>query len=400
MSTNESPDLVWPAVRYEEQAWTPEEFATGSRTALRRHRGPYLAAVPVDIRGLAAALPPELSALCSDAASEIARFDAELGQDIAPFASLLLRSESAASSQIENVTASARAIGEAELGGRRGSDAEQVVANVAAMTAAGALADDPTGAALLTMHRALMSATDPDNAGRWRTQQVWIGGSSLGPHSATFVPPHHAHVGPAIEDLVSFTARDDVPVVAHVALTHAQFETIHPFTDGNGRTGRALVHAMLRAKGLTQHVTVPLSAGLLVDTGRYFDALTVYRQGSIDEIVTQFGEAAFAAVGNGRRLVNDLRDVRSGWEHRVRARRGTAAWRVADLLVRRPVIDVPCVVAEVGVARQNVYRTVEPLVATGVLTPSGSRRDLHWRADEVLAALDAFATRAGRRRAP
>ena len=56
-----------------------------------------------------------------------------------------------------------------------------------------------------------------------------------------------------------------MPVLAHAALAHAQFETIHPFEDGNGRTGRALVHAMLRSKGLTRTVTVPISAGLLVD---------------------------------------------------------------------------------------------------------------------------------------
>ena len=399
MSSAPSPDdaSAWPPVGYEQHPWHPAELPTGSRTQLRRHRGPYLAAVPVPIRDRPVPLSPELTTLSSDAASEVARFDAELGGEIAPFTPVLLRSESAASSRIENLTASARAIAEAELGGRHGSNAEQVVGNVAAMTAAGALADDLTSAALLTMHQVLMSGTDPEGAGRWRTQQVWIGGSALGPHTAAFVPPHHGHVVPAIDDLVTFTARDDIPVLAHVALAHAQFETIHPFTDGNGRTGRALVHAMLRAKGLTRHVTVPLSAGLLADTDAYFDALSAYRRGSLDEIVTRFGEAAFAAVDNGRHLVRDLREVRSGWEQRVRARRGTATWRVADLLVRRPVIDVPFVVAELGVARQNVYRTVEPLVAAGVLTPSGSGRTLSWRADEVLAAVDAFATRAGRR---
>ena len=177
-------------------------------------------------------------------------------------------------------------------------------------------------------------------------------------------------------------------------------ETIHPFTDGNRRTGRALVHAMLRAKRLTHHVTVPLSAGLLVTTSAYSDALTAYRRGPIDEIVSCFGEACFIAVDNDRRLVNELRGIRAAWETRVGARRGTATWRSADALVRRPVVDVPTLAAELGLARQNVYRTVEPLVAAGVLTPSGTGRNLTWRADEVLSAVDACAERAGRRARP
>src|SRR5262249_56504813 len=92
------------------------------------------------------------------------------------------------------------------------------------------------------------------------------------PHGAAFVPPHYERVPDAMRDLMSFVRRDDLPVLAHAALAHAQFETIHPFVDGNGRTGRALVHAMLRARGVTRNVTVPVSAGLLTDTDAYFAA--------------------------------------------------------------------------------------------------------------------------------
>jgi len=66
----------------------------------------------------------------------------------------------------------------------------------------------------------------------------------------------------AMRDLLQFARRDDLPVIPQVAILHAQFETIHPFPDGNGRTGRALMHAALRAKGVTRHVSVPISAGL------------------------------------------------------------------------------------------------------------------------------------------
>jgi fido (protein-threonine AMPylation protein) len=95
---------------------------------------------------------------------------------------------------------------------------------------------------------------------------------------------------------------------------------IHPFPDGTGRTGRALVHAQLRHKGLTRNVTLPVSAGLLTDTDAYFAALSAYREGDLLAIVEQFSRAAFAAVTNGH-LVDDLRAIRAGWDDRVVARR-------------------------------------------------------------------------------
>ena len=389
----------WPSVSYEEHPWV-SRYAAGekSRARIRRHQGPYQACVPARIASLSPFLPPQTVAATTEASNEVSRFDAEMGSEIAPFSAVLLRSESAASSQIENLTASSRAISEAELGGRVGANAAQVVGNVAAMSAALALSDDVTAQAILDMHEALLHNVAPAIAGLWRTEQVWIGGSTLGPHSAVFVPPHHDRLPAAIEDLVEFIDRDDLPVLAHAAIAHAQFETIHPFSDGNGRTGRALVHAMLRAKGLTRNVTVPISAGLLLDTGRYFDALTAYRDGHPDEIVNRFAEAAFAAIGNGRQLVTDLRALRAEWQERVQARRDAAAWRVADLLLRHPVINVGLVSQDLGMAPQNVYRTLEPLVAAGVLQISASgSRDRIWRSVEVLTAVDAFATRAGRR---
>lgn len=200
-----------------------------------------------------------------------------------------------------------------------------------------------------------------------------------------------------IDDLIAFMQRDDLPDLMHVALAHAQFETIHPFLDGNGRTGRALMHAMLRASGLVRNVTVPISAGLLSNVDGYFDSLTAYRQGDPTAIVEQVAEAAYAAVTNGRQLVTDLRQVRADWNDSVKARRDAAAWRAADLLLRHPVVNVTLVSTELGIAPQNVYRTLEPLASAGVVRSSGRQRDRVWHAPEVLAAVDAFAKRAGRR---
>ncbi len=273
-----------------------------------------------------------------------------------------------------------------------------IVAKTRAMEAAIDLSNELDGGSILAMHRSLMEVSAPEIAGRWRSEQVWIGGGTLGPHQAMFVPPHHGRVAAAVDDLVRFMDRDDLPVLPHAAVAHAQFETIHPFPDGNGRTGRALVHAILRNKALTRNVTVPVSAGLLVDTGSYFDALTAYREGDPSAIVAQFSAASFAAIDNGRRLIGELQDIRAAWTDRVRARSDSNTWRVAELMLRFPVINASLVARELDVQLPNVYRQIQPLVDAGVLTEFTDRkRDRAWRATEVLAALDAFAARACRR---
>jgi Fic family protein len=385
------------AVKYETLPWDVLPAASYVRAA-QQQQGNYQAAISANIADLTVNLPSDVLADAEDASREVTRFDAELGGEIAPFSSVLLRTESAASSNIENLTASARAIAEAELpGAKTSANAKVIVANTAAMIAAVNLADNIDADAILAMHKALMRDVDPKSAGRWREEQVWIGGGTHGPSGATFVPPHHSRVLAAIDDMLRFAQRDDIPVLAQISLAHAQFETIHPFTDGNGRTGRALIQAMLRRKGLTRNVTVPVSAGLLTDTDSYFAALTAYREGDSAPIVRRVSEAAVAAVFNGRELVSELHAVRADWNDKITARSDSAAWQIADLLLRRPVINTALLTEELGIESKHARRYLEPLSGAGVVieTSSGPRSRV-WRSPEVIAALDAFADRARR----
>jgi len=390
---------AWPSIGWEDRAWSPTISADlVSRTVRARHAGPYRAAVVPAIADVPLRMPADVAALTTEASAEIARFDAEVGSALAPFAAVLLRSESASSSMIENLSSGAKAIVLAELGSRDKRNATEIVGNVAAMTAALDLADRLDADAILAMHDALLRGHDEAIAGRWRHQQVWIGGDSFGPHGAAFVPPHHDYVPALMDDLVRFGRRADVPVLALAAVAHAQFETIHPFPDGNGRTGRALVHALLRGHGLTRNVTVPVSAGLLADTRGYFATLTDYRDGNPQPIIEQLANASFAAMVNGRQLVTELARLRASWNDTVRVRKDAAAWRLADLLLRQPVIDAAVVARELGISPDNAMRPITPLVEAGVLTEfTGFARNRMWQAREVLDALDAFAARAGRR---
>lgn len=232
--------------------------------------------------------------------------------------------------------------------------------------------------------------------GEFRTEPVWIGSGST-PINAIFVGPRHQLVPGAIADLISFMQRSDVPALPQIAVAHAQFETIHPFTDGNGRTGRALVQAMLRNKGMTRQVTVPVSAGLLSDTAAYFDALTSYRDGDAAPIVECFSRATVLSITNGRELVAELRRIRENWDVAITARSDSAVWKVADLLTRRPVVNAALLARELGIESTNAHRYLNPLAEAGILVGSSSGpRNRVWRSPEVLAALDAFAERAGR----
>jgi Fic family protein len=389
----------WSAVTYESVAWSLSPEAIVSRSARRAHSGPYEASIPASIEQLDhLEIDTRTLALAEEASAEIVRFDAELGGDIAPFASILLRSESAASSQIENLTASAKAIALAELGDPSKRNAGVIVANTRAMEAAIALADHLDEDAIIEMHRVLLGQTHPEFVGHWRTQQVWIKGSDHGPHGAMFVPPHHDRVPTAMHDLVAFMDRDDFPVLAQAAIAHAQFETIHPFSDGNGRTGRSLVHALLRGKGLTRSVTIPVSAGLLTDTDRYFDALTAYREGRPGDIVERLATASFAAVGNGRELVADLTEISEEWNTRVNARSDATIWRILQRLPREPVVDSPRLQRDLELTAPTVNAAIDQLADLGILHKiRGNHRYRKWAAIEVLDALDQFAVRAGRR---
>jgi Fic family protein len=363
-----------------------------------RHAGPYRSAVTQSIAEVTVKLPSLTLTLADDASSDIARFDAELGNEIAPFAAVLLRSESASSSRIENLTSSARSIALAELGSDKRQNAAEIVSNVHAMKAATELADQIDETAILAMHSALMIEHRPEITGRWRGEQVWIGGADYGPHQAAFVPPHQDRVAAAMADLIEFARRDDIPALVHAALVHAQFETIHPFPDGNGRTGRALVHAILRRRGVTRNVTVPVSAGLLTDTTGYFDALTAFRAGDADASVTLMAEASFTAIANGRELVADLTNAREQWQQKVHARRDAIVWKVADLLLKQPVVDSALVQSALGATSANAGRALRQLENAGVIKEFGDKlRNRLWQAPEVLSALDGFAARAGRR---
>ncbi len=390
-------------VSFETFDWQPRAPEMYSRAEVARQTGPYEATVTASIAGWAPHISGEDSADIEDATRQLVEFDKHaqrtLGTNnpaLGPMTAILLRTESASSSQIEQLTTSAKQLALAEIGEGDKANALTVIGNVRAMEAALRLADDISGRSILAMHKALMlqqPGFDPAEAGHFRVGQVWVGPGEAGPRTADFVAPHHDRIHGAIDDLVKFISRQDVSVLVQVAVSHAQFETIHPFPDGNGRTGRALAQSILRNKGLVGSTAVPISAGLLVDTQRYFAALGSFRDGDAGPIVREFARASRIAATTGSKLVDDLvAQLESSRIKMSRLRADAAAWKVLPALIGQPAMNTRYLTTELGLGEMAALRALDSLTDLGVLVEvSGRGRHRVWQHRGIFDVLDAYA---------
>jgi Fic family protein len=386
----------------ETQRWVAFDDGFTSRRSLAAASGEYMSAIPASISDYAPAIPSALAAEVEEATAALVRFDlyaaARLGSaspTLGPMSAVLLRTESASSSQIEHLTAGARQLAVAELGEARSGNAQEVLGNVRAMEAALRLADDLDESAILAMHQALLHDQRgwEGRAGRYREQLVWVGRSGVSPIGASHVAPQAELVPAAMADLVTFIHRLDVPVLIQAAIAHAQFETIHPFADGNGRTGRALVHALLKAAGVVTRTTAPISAGLLTDTATYVSALTTYRAGDAGPIVERFCDASQVAASSGARLVDDLTAELDRAEQRVEHLNAQAGARsIVPHLIAHPVLNSHFVVERIGLGRDSARRALDHLTEAGVLVErTGQSRNRLWEHPGILRVLDHYA---------
>ncbi|MEV8249906.1 Fic family protein [Microbacterium sp. NPDC076768] len=390
------------AVSYATYEWKPRAPEMHSRAEVLRQTGLYEVTVTAPIIGWKPRIPAEVAADVEDATRALVEFDrharSRLGSDnpaLGPMAAILLRTESASSSQIEQLTTSAKQLALAEIDETERANALTVIGNVRAMEAALQLSDDVNERSILAMHHALMihQSGFENDAGRYRSEQVWIGPGEAGPRLADFVAPHHGRIPEMIADLVGFIAREDLTVLVQMAVAHAQFETIHPFPDGNGRTGRALAQSILRNKGLVGSTAVPISAGLLVHMERYFAALTAFRTGDAEPIIREFAAASRIAATTGTQLVDDLAEQLQDARRKLRGLRSDAtAWRILPVLIGQPVINTRYLMDSIGLGEMAALRALDALTDRGVLLEStGRNRNRVWQHREILDILDSYA---------
>ncbi|WP_278255714.1 Fic family protein [Nocardioides convexus] len=362
--------------------------------------------LPPRIGDFSAALPASLAARCDAAMAAIGRLDAAHGKHLASLSALLLRAESVASSKIERVEASVEDFARAAHGTRSNASAISMVASTRALT----VLIDATGGSgrsialgdILEAHRILM-ADDPDErpyAGALRDDQNWIGGSDHSPRGALYVPPPAETVEGYLADLLELANRDDVPVLAQAAVVHAQFESIHPFGDGNGRIGRALVNAILRRRGATTSVVVPVATALVAKREAYFDLLTAYRRGDAGPIIVAFALAATSAARESATTGRRLADLPAAWRERHRAatgrypRAGSATSRVLERLLDDPFFSVEEMERAIGSSGSSTSDAVRRLAGLGILRGLTSRtRNQVWCAGDIIDELEDLGVR-------
>jgi len=390
--------------RLVERRWEGNPGAPGGRRARAAFR--YQAFVP----DLIAALDPAVSFDVAAAVEEAERTIRALN-DRASIAGLeavgplLLRSEAVASSRIEGYQVSSLNLARALVDPRaaRGS-ARTVAANVSAMEEAIARADDPapiTVADILTIHRTLMTQETDAAPGRLREVQNWLGGRLDSPLDADFVPPPTEAVAGLLEDLVAFLAREDLPPVAQAAIAHAQFETIHPFIDGNGRVGRCLVHVVLRRSRVAPRFVPPVSIVMAARPTSYVDGLVDFREGRIGDCVASFSDACAIAAVNAADLADEIAALQGEWARRAgRPRAGSAAARLIALLPAQPVVSAPTVRAAIGTSQQRTLAGLKALADAGVVRQiSQGGYDRQFAATELFDLVATYETRiAGRAR--
>ncbi|HUW88557.1 MAG TPA: Fic family protein [Candidatus Paceibacterota bacterium] len=377
----------------------------------RRDRQPckYQVYIPDNLLGRQFLLDGPVAADVADAEAAIARFntDASALVNTEALARILLRAESVASSRIEGLVMGARRILKAEVDqGTEGLhveiSAKEVLANINAMNYAIASiekGDLITLDQILEINRELLASTTLSSVGgKLREQQNWIGGNNFNPCSADFVPPHWEVVSPLMADLVEFCNSDDLPAVAQAAIAHAQFATIHPFLDGNGRTGRVLIQMILRRRGLAERVIPPVSLVLATWARDYVEGLMGTRYvGESDSAsahagfnlwVGRFAAACQRAVSDSLEFETKVGTIEQRWRSKLgTVRKGSSLDTLLKGLVGMPILTVATAMNLTRTTHKQTNEAISVLVEAEILKSMSSRmRNRVYEAPEIIAA--------------
>jgi Fic family protein len=392
------PEALQPSRgRLERRIWEPIRDANPERR--RRRAQPIDCYVPDPIGSWDPPLTAATAAILgeADAAVRDLNRDAPAFRGLEALSRQLLRQESVGSSRIEGLEMGQRRLARAASGAGDDDDtALQIAGNVHAMEESIELASEPrevTVDDLLSVHRTLLAGTrDARLGGVVRREQNWIGGNALGPAGAEFIPPPQEYLRELLGDLVAFVNRDDLPVVLQAAIAHAQFETIHPFADGNGRVGRCLIHVVYRRRGIAASMVPPISLVLATRPGEYVGGLEEYRYHDAVEWLIFFAVATISAVRTARGLATRIEGLCDEWQARLgNPRRDAASRKLVDRLPAEPIITVARAAELAGVSNTAADNAVNALYEAGILTRLDGRRwGGRFEAPDVFALLDDF----------
>jgi Fic family protein len=354
-----------------------EDFKAGRLTEQYK----YKAFVPEPVNHVWTWGDPRINTLLEEATGALSRLDAfsYIVPDIDLFIRLHVVKEASESSRIEGTQTN---MGEAlrpveEIAPERRDDWVEVQNYVQAMNEAIAnLSKLPLSNRLLRdTHATLLQGArgETKQPGEWRRSQNWIGGTSL--VDAVFIPPPHHEVARLMSDLELFWHNDriDVPHLIRIAISHYQFETIHPFLDGNGRVGRLLITLYLHANGLLKKPSLYLSSYFEKHRSAYYDAFMRVREANdLGHWIRFFLRAIRETARTGVETFQKILSFRRSAEERVLTlgqRAGNARLTLA-LLYTRPVLSINEVAATLEVSHQTASKLVRDLVKLDLLEES------------------------------
>lgn len=352
----------------------------------------YDAFLPDKLGELVVRLESSVAGIVSEAETRILELNSRAQPALAPMARLLLRTESIASSKVEGMQMDARELARAEAkvesGGKVGKAAAEILANIDAMELAieeAASTDRFSVDDINAIHARLMSdASHITKPGSIRTVQNWIGGNNYNPCAADFVPPPPEYVEDLLVDLCDAVNDDLLPPIVQAALVHAQFETIHPFEDGNGRTGRALIHVVLRRRGISPSYVPPISVVIARSKDRYIHGLTTFRYDDVEPWIEYFAASASEAALIAARYVAQVEQLVADWKTQLQQtatppRADAAAWSLIEMLPACPTISGPVAVARLNRSRGKTYEAIQTLEDAGILIPlTKGKRNQAW----------------------
>lgn len=354
----------------------------------------YQAALPLLIAERSVAVPDDLSARISALLVEMARFDVELGQRADNVPTMLLRSESSASSQIDRLTSTAQSVALAELYPKASSDARLVVANMIATQRALELPAGLSLEGIVEIHDLLLDNSHLENQTnsafeKLRQKPVWLGGTSFTPHTVLFVPPAFQHVPEYMADLIEFGTRSDLNPVVKAAILYAQFQTVHPFLTANGQTGRALIHHIFRAEGVLSSTLIPVSVGFLHNIDSLINALQSYREGDPLVIIEELVSALELALFVSRVTETSIESLLEDWDSLVGHRKGSKIRQLPKTLVKQPVVNSAYLADSLGVTQRTATTLILRACEYGMLRHMGKRqRGDFYQSDAIINVLD------------
>ncbi len=395
-----------------QQFWTSEGRG---QTRRERKSGPYKYYLPTPLAELDIALEPDVVGDVTRAELSIQKLNAESTalHSSEGIARLLLRAEAVSSSHIEGLSIGTRRLlkAEANLTGARyqhDEAAAEVVGNIHAMQDALAAAEQEdfiSTNTILGIHRALCTSTHIEQfGGVVRDRQNWVGGNSYNPLEAEYVPPAPEHVMDLLDDVATYCNDALVSPVLQAALAHAQFESIHPFIDGNGRTGRALIHLILRRRGLTPNLIPPISLVLATHAKSYVKGLVEFRsldfeptaaKDGINEWVSFFAGACTTACEEAEKFESQATKLQAEWrEHLGSVRTNSTLDLLLHELVGIPLFSVKTVSAITGRTPTAVMSAIERCIEAGVVVQTtAQKRNRNFEVPAVINEFNIFERR-------